>query len=256
MKNIELLNICYKFFNRFITASTLVEELAKIDKKNIPQENVEKIESLIGEIKEVLKNNPNRVDEYVTIKKEKIKNLIEKLDKIPKANDNSKMLEKHIKNLKNDYEKEMDSHERWAAVMSCITKNEYFNNIMDNLTKNELLEFIVQYIQAPLPPHLTQKEFDELSEICIKNDKREWLWRLAFNYSKRNINFDKIVDYYIEKKDDYYLSELICAVGTDLDIDKIIDSINDQELIDGLKSRKSILESHVTEEQLNKIINK
>ena len=30
MKNIELLNICYKFFNRFITADKLVEEIEKL----------------------------------------------------------------------------------------------------------------------------------------------------------------------------------------------------------------------------------
>ena len=68
-----------------------------------------------------------------------------------------------------------------------------------------------------------------------EQDKREWLWRLAFNYEKSNINFDSIVDYFIEKKDGYYIAELICAIGECLDIDVMIDKINDKELIEDLK---------------------
>ena len=32
------------------------------------------------------------------------------------------------------------------------------------------------------------------------------------NYEKSKINFDSIVDYFIEKKDGYYIAELISAI--------------------------------------------
>ena len=49
----------------------------------------------------------------------------------------------------------------------------------------------------PNPPHLTQEKFDELVAEGIKNDQREALWRLAFNYNGKNIDFSKIADYFI-----------------------------------------------------------
>ena len=57
-------------------------------------------------------------------------------------------------------------------------------------------------------------------------------------------------------KDGYYIAELISAVGNDLNVDEIIDKINDKELIEDLKSRKNVILPFITEEQLNKIINK
>ena len=41
MKNMKLLNICYKFFNRFITADKLIEELTNIDTTNLSKKDIE-----------------------------------------------------------------------------------------------------------------------------------------------------------------------------------------------------------------------
>lgn len=41
MKNKELLNICYKFFNRFITADKLIEELTNMDTTDLSKKNIE-----------------------------------------------------------------------------------------------------------------------------------------------------------------------------------------------------------------------
>lgn len=147
----------------------------------------------------------------------------------------------------------MDSYERWHTITECIEKNDYYNACFHQLSKYELLEFIAQYIQVPYPPQLTQEEFESLVQVGIEQDKREWLWRLAFNYEKSNINFDSIVDYFIEKKDGYYIAELICAIGECLDIDVMIDKINDKELIEDLKGRKSVLDVYVSEEQFQKL---
>lgn len=68
------------------------------------------------------------------------------------------------------------------------------------------------------------------------------------------MNFNSIVDYFIKKKDGYYLAELISAFGECLNIDEIIDKINDKELIEELKNRKSIICHYVSEEQFNRLI--
>ena len=256
MKNKELLNICYKFFNRFITADELIEELVNIDTRNLPKKDIEEQNKLIEEIKTIAKNTSNEMDEYVIQKKGKIKNMIDKFENIPKDDKNIDFLNKQLENLKKDYEKEMDSHERWFKITDCINKNSYFNKVFESLTDYELLEFIAQNISAPFPPNLTQEEFDRLVKIGIEKDEREWLWRLAFNYENRGINFDSIVEYFIKKKDGYYLAELISAVGGCLNIDKIIDMIDDKELIDDLINRKSVISYYVSEEQFNRLIGK
>ena len=76
MKNKELLNICYNFFNRFITADVLIEQLSNIDKTNLSKHDIEEITKLVDEIKTISNNIPNEVDEYVTKKKENINNII------------------------------------------------------------------------------------------------------------------------------------------------------------------------------------
>ena len=254
MKNKGFLNICYKFFNRFITADKLIEELTNMDTTDLSKKNIEEQKKLIKEIKTIAQNIPNEIDEYVIQKKDKIKNMIDRFENIPKDDKNLDFLNKHLENLKKDYEKEMDSHERWFKITDCINKNSYFNKVFESLTDYELLEFIAQNISAPFPPNLTQEEFDRLVKIGIEKDKREWLWRLAFNYENSNINFDSIVEYFIKKKDGYYLSELISAVGDCLNMDEIIDMIDDKELIEDLKDRKSVISNYVSEEQFNKLI--
>lgn len=188
--------------------------------------------------------------------KDKIKSMIDKFENIPNDDKNIDFLNKQLENLKKDYEKEMDSHERWFKITDCINKNSYYNKVFESLTDYELLEFIAQNISAPFPPNLTQEEFDRLVKIGIEKDEREWLWRLAFNYENRSINFDSIVEYFIKKKDGYYLAELISAVGENLNIDKIIGMIDDKELIEDLKNRKSVISYYVSEEQFDRLIDK
>ena len=254
MKNKELLNVCYKFFNRFITADKLLEELANTDISNLSKKDIEEQNKLTEEIKTIAKNTPNEMDEYVIKNKEKLKNMINRFESIPKDDKDIDFLNKQLENLKKDYEKETDSHERWLKITDCINENSYFNEVFESLTDYELLEFIAQNIAAPFPPNLTQEEFDRLVNAGIEKDEREWLWRLAFNYETRSINFDSIVEYFIKKKDGYYLAELISAVGECLNIDEIIDKINDKELIEDLKNRKSVISHYVSEEQFNRLI--
>lgn len=76
-----------------------------------------------------------------------------------------------------------------------------------------------------MPPQIDQEKFNDLVKVGIENDEREWLWRLAFNYNEKNKDFSLIEDYFIAKKDDYYLTELISAVSKDLDMKRLKEKV-------------------------------
>ena len=251
MKDKEFLNICYKALNRMITINELIEKLENIDKDCLDKVSIEKINNFILDVKKVDTDIPNVIDEYVKNKKEKIKNLIKKMEAIPKDEHNEDFINRELKSLKNSYEKEIDSVERWKKVVDLIFRNEYFNESYDSLSKEDLLVFITQYIQVPIPPSINQDEFDELVKIGIEKDEKEKLWRLAFNYQYKNMNLDNIIDYFIKVKDGYYLCELISAVGDVLDIDKIIDKIEDKELINEMINRKNVINYFVKDKHFD-----
>ncbi len=239
MKNKEFLNICYKYFNKFINSSDLIKEL----NDNYLNTKIEDIKKLIIEIENIISNTSITVEDN-----EEIKKLIDKLEK----NDSSSKI---LPELYEKYNKKNDSYDRWFKIVSCINDNSYFNECFNNLSKYELLEFISQYISAPFPPKINQKEFDELVKEGIKHDEREWLWRLAFNYENSNLKFDLISDYYIEIKDMYYLSELISSVGFCLDIDLIIDKVLKNNLAQELYKKRDIIKYNLSDEQYKRLFN-
>lgn len=234
--NKELLNICYKYFNSFINARELVDKLNDINTDR------DKIEEIINKINEIIETTSDKEDEYIKNKKETIKHFIEKLEA-------TSMFEDQIKNLKDDYNRKIDTHERWYKIVNYIDSNEYFDKCFKSLNDYELLEFVAQYIKAPFPPQFNEEEFNRLIKAGIEKDEREWLWRLAFNYDNSGFDFNPIVDYYIEKKDGYYLMELLCSIGFNLDIDSILNKIEDKELIKYLLDNKKVLENVITKEQ-------
>ena len=256
MKNIELLNSCYKYFNRYITAEELIKLLNNIDTSSFSKKEKKLLNSLIKEIEKIATTVSNKEDEYIKKEKAKTKKILKKIESLPKNDEYKDFLNKQINDLKKDYARKRDSYERWNAIVTYITQNNYFNTCFENLSDYELLEFIAQYIKAPFPPKLTEEEFNNLVKIGIEHDEREWLWRLAFNYENDNMNLELISDYFIEKKDGYYLAELISAVGANLNINNIIDKITDKSLIKDLKKRKGVIQNYVSEEQFNKLISK
>ena len=154
---------------------------------------------------------------------------------------------KMIDEIKNNLSIKNDSEEMWFSIAEYIINSDYFNKVFDSLSDYELLEFVTQKINVLFSPKLSQEEFDNLVDVGIENDERECLWRLAFNYEGMDIDFDKIVDYFIEIKDGYYLIELISAVGDSLDIDGIIYRLDDNEFIKDLIDRDISL--YISKEQ-------
>ena len=127
-----------------------------------------------------------------------------------------------------------DGGEKYKQIFNKLTHNEIVNREATAMDTKDLLEFITHYISVPCPPQIDQEAFDDMVEVGIKEDKREALWRLAFNYDFKGMNFNRIVDYFILKRDVYYLMELVCAVQESLDMDYLIDKVletKDKEFI-------------------------
>lgn len=247
--NKELLNICYKYFNRFINSNELLDLLKGLSSN-------EDIDEIISNVEQIIEEVPNVKDEYVTKKKEKLKSIIDIMEQVPESDSEFEFIHKSLDNMKKKYDKEVDSQDRWYRIVDYINNNDYFNKCYDSLNDYELLEFICQNISAPFPPQISKDEFNRLVKVGIEHDEREWLWRLAFNYENGEYNFDQIADYYLEVKDGKYISELIDIVGDYLDIDSIIDRIHDKQMIEDINAGKTFLNRHISEEQFKRLNNK
>ncbi len=225
----NLVNIIYRYVNRFINCEKLINLLENIDKKVFTKDELEEINKLINEVKEIVKIVPNEIDVIEVKRLESINRMLEAYKKVLDSDNLDKeereFVEKQYNNMLEEKEKVSDGGPRYEKLFELLTHFPIYNKTclqMDDLT---LLEFITQYIYVPLPPPITQENFDELIEVGIKEDKREALWRMAMNYTRKNKNFSKIEDYFILKRDDYYLAELISGVNEDLDLDRLIDKV-------------------------------
>ena len=65
---------------------------------------------------------------------------------------------------------------------------------------------------------------NSLVDCYIKEDKREELWNLAFDYGNE-IDLTKIANYYISDRDSFHICELLSIVSNYLDLDYLFDSI-------------------------------
>ena len=221
----DLVNLMYKYINRLINSDELLEKMNSLDLTRVSDDEKKNIESLIQSIENIKGNTPNEVDEF---EKNRIKTIEEFIDVIDKAlgsnnldNETKEMFIKRKQGLVLDKEKVKDGGKLYEKIFTLLTHNDLIANYCKKMNNYELLEFIVQYISVPMPPEIDQKAFDELAQIAIDKDEREWLWRLAFNYNGKNKDFSLIEDYFIKVKDDYYLTELISAIQEDLDMKKL-----------------------------------
>ena len=221
----DLVNIVYRYVNRFIDSEELINLLENIDKTKFSETELKEINELLQKIKEIVKTTPNEIDVVEEKRLENINRILESIKNI----DNEKLdekgrefLKKRYDSLLKDKEKKRDSGPRYKELFELLTHFPIYNKTCLQMNDLELLEFITQYISVPLPPPLSQENFEDLVEAGIKEDKRESIWRMAMNYNRRNIDFAKIEDYFILKRDDYYLAELISGVEEDLDLDRLI----------------------------------
>lgn len=239
----DLVSLMYKYINRFINSDELLESLEELDLNNFTDEEKASIKKLIDDIKSIKDKIPNEVDEIEKNRIEINEKYVNGIDKILQNNTlENKLKEKFLKireGLLEDKKKVKDGGKLYESLFTLLADNDLINYYWDLLNDYELLEFIAQYISVPMPPQISQEKFDKIVKVGIENDEREWLWRLAFNYNEKNKDFSLIEDYFIEKRDDYYLTELISAVREDLNMKKLkkkVIATKDKKFINKVKS--------------------
>lgn len=239
----DLVSLMYKYINRFINSDELLESLEELDLNNFTDEEKVSIKKLIDDIKSIKDKIPNEVDEIEKNRLEINEKYVNGIDKVLQNNTlENKLKEKFLKireGLLEDKKKVKDGGKLYESLFTLLADNDLINYYCDLLNDYELLEFIAQYISVPMPPQISQEKFDKIVKVGIENDEREWLWRLAFNYNEKNKDFSLIEDYFIEKRDDYYLTELISAVREDLNMKKLkkkVIATKDKKFINKVKS--------------------
>ena len=219
----------YRYINRFINSDKLLIELENIDLPNYSKSQIKNINKLILDIKDIKSTTPNEIDDVEKMRISKINHILELLDSA--KNDKSKsvkeleFIDEQYNQLLSDKETIHDGGKLYKKLFKLLTSNSIVRKYAKKMNDEELLKFITQYIYVPMPPKINQKLFNRLARVGIKNDNRESLFRLAFNYNGHSIDFSIIEDYFIWVRDSYYLTELICAVEEDLNMDKLIGKV-------------------------------
>lgn len=225
----DLVNLMYRYINKFINSDVLITELESVDLTKYTKEEQKEIKKLLADVKKVKETTPNELDQ---IEKNRLANIDHMLELLGNARQGEKLdekasefINKQCNQLEEDKKAIRDGGKLYTSIFELMTNNPVVNKYASRMDDLELLEFITHYISAPLPPEIDQEGFNDLVEAGIKEDKREALWRLAFNYNHKHKDFSLIEDYFIEKRDEYYLTELISAVKEDLDMNKLIKKI-------------------------------
>lgn len=238
----NLVTLMYKYINRFINSDELLESLEELNLKNFSKEEKISINKLIDDIKIIKDKTANEIDEIEKNRLETIERIVSNINIILESDNLEKDLREKIEHRKEylleDKKKVKDGGKLYESLFTLLADNDLINYYCDLLNDYELLEFIAQYISVPMPPQISQEKFDKIVKVGIENDEREWLWRLAFNYNRKNKDFSLIEDYFIEKKDSYYLTELISAVREDLDMKKLKEKVlatKDKKFITSVK---------------------
>ena len=238
----NLVTLMYKYINRFINSDELLESLKELDLKNFSKEEKISINKLIDDIKTIKDKTANEIDEIEKNRLETIERIVSNINIILESDNLEKDLREKIEHRKEylleDKKKVKDGGKLYESIYILLADNKLINHYWESINDYELLEFIAQYISVPIPPQIDQEKFNDLVKVGIKNNEREWLWRLAFNYNRKNKDFSLIEDYFIEKKDSYYLTELISAVREDLDMKKLKEKVlatKDKKFITSVK---------------------
>lgn len=238
----NLVTLMYKYINRFINSDELLESLEELDLNNFSKEEKISINKLIDDIKTIKDKTANEIDEIEKNRLETIERIVSNINIILESDNLEKDLREKIEHRKEylleDKKKVKDGGKLYESIYILLADNKLINHFWESINDYELLEFIAQYISVPIPPQIDQEKFNDLVKVGIKNNEREWLWRLAFNYNRKNKDFSLIEDYFIEKKDSYYLTELISAVREDLDMKKLKEKVlatKDKKFITSVK---------------------
>ena len=234
----DLVNIVYRYVNRFINSEELLTLLKAIDESSFSTEEIVDINKLLDEVENIIRTVPIEIDNEERNRIASINHILSTLEKVKNNKENSQevldTVQRQYDNLIREKKKVRDSGPRYIELSKALTTNKTYISYCQKMNSKELLELITQYISVPMPPRIDQDLFDEMVEAGIKEDKREALWRLVFNYVGRNKDFTRVEDYFIEKRDAYYLTELISIEDKELNMEKLekkINNTNDEKFI-------------------------
>lgn len=257
----DFVKIVYRYRNRYLNSEDLVESIENISKEELNDIDLNELEIIKNDVNDIIKNTKITLDdEEIRRRKEtdKIINILEKILNNPNNDDNDAL--DRIKEKYNSFkEQEMikrDSGNRYVELDNYLENCDLFKKYYNNMSDEELLNFITNYIKMPNPFKLSKEKLDDLIDIGIKQNNKEKLWRLAFNYAEYGIDTSKIEDYYINERDDYYLIELISAVKEYLNVDRIMDKVldtNDDKFIHACANYATKLELFTWDELKEKL---
>ena len=227
----DLVDLMYKYINRFINSDELLNRLENLNLSNFNNDEKVSINKLINNIKIIKDKTANEIDEIEKNRLATIEKIVSDINKILESENLEKDIKEKIAKRKKSFieekKKTKDGGKLYKNLYTLLADNTLLNYYWESMSDYELLEFIAKYISVPMPPQIDQEKFEKIVKAGIEKDEREWLWRLALNYSKKEFDYSLIEDYYIKIKDDYYLTELICAVPDEIDINKIRKKVMD-----------------------------
>lgn len=251
----EFQKICQKYFNRYINSSELQAALKELDLSKLSDDEQVSFNALVISIDSIINETDNKPDELVESELKSIEEQIRRFEDIIEKNKEKvpDEFKQHVAYLKEASKKPRDNFERWSQISDAIKQNKYYQGSLDSLSDSDLLKLIAQDIKAPRPIPISEEKYNQLVEAGKKEDARESLWRLALNYYEQDYNVETIADFYFEKKDFYYLSELISAVGEKLDIPKILERLTDPEGIKYFVENSGATSQFISQEQTDEL---
>lgn len=257
----DFVKIVYRHRNRFLNSEELLENLENISKETLDDVDLNELEIIKKDVNDIIKNTKITLDDEEIKRSKSANNILKKLKIIidnPTNNDvpiMDKLQEKCEKIEKHEVIKR-DSGNRYEELDKYLENCNLFKKYYNNMSDEELLNFITNYIKMPIPFKLSTEKLDDLIEIGIKLNDKEKLWRLAFNYAEYGIDTNKIEDYFIKIRDDNYLIELISAIKEYLNVDRIMDKVldtNDDKFIHACANYATELELFTWDELKEKL---
>ena len=177
----DLVDLMYRYINKFINSKELLKKLKKIDLTKYPLEEVQEIEQLILDVKDIINNTPNEIDEEEKERLAHADHLLESLESIRSSSGlddkTRKTIEKQYNKIAEDKKVVRDGGKLYADLFDLLTKHLLVCNYAMNMNDEELLDFITNYIYAPIPPAINQDGFNDLVGVGIKKDRRRYQFR-------------------------------------------------------------------------------
>lgn len=119
----------------------------------------------------------------------------------------------------------LDGYDEQNKLINILLNNELYINLAEQMTDQDLMLLITNYIFARMIPNIDQDFFNDLVNSAIKYDHSlENVWRLGMNYDCRGYNYDLLDDFFVNSKDSWYLVEYISGV-IQVDKEKIVNMV-------------------------------